>query len=217
MKKLQLLILFIFVNSFAQTTTIEKSDGSIISATKVEYSHINEKLTYRVGKKEERIEYKDLKSVSNINYIFRYFPQAKKFKGMFVKAETKDKILAFLHYDADSRFSPSVSDGTGKPMYPISVKGWHGKSFDHVHLTVFDKQGNVLDDVDLRSGLEGHNVEERAAAFDLIKKHFSDCPALINEIDAFIKREDDPKKLLINLYFMQRDFNGFLYKYLECK
>jgi len=217
MKNLQILTLFIFINSFAQTTTIEKSNGSIISATKVEYSHLYERLTYWVGKDKGKIDYSELKSVSNINYIFRYFAQAKKFKGMFVKAETNDKILAFVHYDADSRFSPTVADGTGKPMYPFTVKGWVGKSFEHVHLTVFDKQGNVLDDVDLRSGLEKHNIEERGAAFDLIKKHFSDCPALINEIDAFVKREEDPKKLLINFYFMQRDTNGFLYKYFECK
>jgi hypothetical protein len=217
MKKLQLLVLFIFVNSFAQTAKIEKVDGSIITATKVEFSQFNEKLTYWVDKNKEKIDYSDLKSVSNVNYIFRYFPKAKKFKGMFVKAETKDKILGFYHYDSQSPLSMPVSDGTGKPMYPVTVKGWKGKSFEHIHLTIFDKQGNVLDDVDLRSGLEQHNIEERGAALDMIKRNFLDCPALINELDAFTKREEDPKNLLINFYFMQLDTKGFLYKYLECK
>jgi len=95
MKILQLFTLFIFVNSFAQITTIEKLDGSIISATKAEYSFLTKKLTYWVGKDKEKVNYSDLKSVSNVNYIFRYFPQAKIFKGMFIKAETKDKVLAF--------------------------------------------------------------------------------------------------------------------------
>jgi len=217
MKILQLFTLFIFVNSFAQITTIEKLDGSIISATKAEYSFLTKKLTYWVGKDKEKVNYSDLKSVSNVNYIFRYFPQAKIFKGMFIKAETKDKVLAFFHYDENSNFTPTVSDGTGKPMYPLSVKGWTAKNHDIVHLTVFDKQGNVLDDVNLISGPAKINSEQRGDAFNLIKKHFSDCPALINEMDAFLKREEDPKNLLINFYFMQRDFDGYLYKYLECK
>ena len=217
MKKLQLLVLLTFVNSFAQTAKVEKADGSIVTATKVEFSQFNEKLTYWVDKSKEKIVYSSLKSVSNVNYIFRYFSKAKKFKGMFVKAETNDKILGFYHYDSDSPLSLPVSDGTGKFMYPVTVKGWKGKLLQHVHLTIFDKQGNVLDDVDLRSGLEKHNVEERGAALDMIKKHFSDCPALINELDTFTKREEDPKNLLINFYFMQFDSKGFLYKYLECK
>jgi|GEM_PF-7039528 len=216
MKKFLLFALFIFANSFAQKATIEKSDGTTISATKLEFIHFKDKLIYWVGKEKEKIDYSEIKSVSNADFNFRIFPNAKEFKGMFVKAETKDKILAFLHYDKDSKFSPTVSDGTGTRVFNITVKNYP-TSFEHVLLTIFDKKGNVLENIDLKMLYHKGNIDERVAAYETIKRHFADCPDLINEIDAFIAKEEDPKKLRLFLYFIQRDQSGFLYKYLECK
>jgi len=215
MKKYILFTLFILANSFAQTK-IEKTDGSTISASKVEFLHFKSKLIYWVGKEKEKIDYSEIKSVSNVNFNFRIFPKAKEFKGMFVKAETNNKILAIQHYDKTSARSPIVSDGTAKRVFNFTVKDYPANSAEHILLTVFDKQGNIIESVDLKQGYQKGNIDERIAAYEMIKKNFSDCPSLINELDAFVNKEEDPKKIRFTLYFIQRDENGYLYKYLEC-
>lgn len=212
MKNLFLLSLLLSLNSFGQTV-LEKADGSKINIDWASFDHSDEKVTYKVGDKKEKLKFKELKSVvapyqadSKVplaNYTWMYFPKAKKFKGMYVKTLSNGKLLGFLHYTAETASSTIRANGT-----TISSGS---SSFEHVHLTVFDMQGNVLEDVDLRSGHQNHNIEERGAAIEMIKLQFADCPNFIKDFTSFITAESDPKNLRVVEYFMQKikvDLNG---------
>jgi hypothetical protein len=130
------------------------------------------------------------------NYIWMYFPNAKKFNGMYIKAETKEKLLGFFHYTTET--GPSTTSANGTTFFNGSSE------FEHVHLTVFDKQGNVLEDRDLRSGHQNHNIEERGEAIEMIKRNFSDCPNFIKDFSSFITTESDALNLRVVEYFMQK-------------
>lgn len=201
MKNLILLVLLFSLNSFAQTI-LEKADGSKISIEYATFDHAAEKVTYKVGDKKEKVKFKELKSVVSpykadakvplANYTWIYFPAAKKFKGMYIKAETKEKLLGFLHYTTET--GPSTTTANGTTFFNGSSE------FEHVHLTIFDKQGAVLEDRDLRAGHQRHNIEERGEAIEMIKRHFSDCPNFIQDFTAFITAEPDPKTcVLLNI------------------
>jgi hypothetical protein len=205
MKNIIIIALLFSLNSFAQTV-LEKADGSKINVDYATFDASAEKVTYKVGDKKEKLKYKELKSVVSpyiadskvplANYTWMYFPNAKKFKGMYIKAVSNEKLLGFVHYTAETGASKTNVNGT------TFFNG--SSSFEHVHLTVFDKQGTVLEDTDLRSGHQRHNIEERGEAIEMIKRHFSDCPNFIKDFTSFITAESDPKNLRVVEYFMQR-------------
>jgi len=200
-----LIALLFSLNSFAQTV-LEKADGSKIIVDYASFDDAAEKVTYKVGDIKEKLKFKELKSVVSpyqadskvplANYTWMYFPNAKKFKGMYIKAETTEKLLGFVHYTTET--GPSTTSANGSTFFNGS------SSFEHVHLTVFDKQGKILEDIDLRSGHQSHNIEERGEAIEMIKRHFSDCPNFIKDFTSFITAESDPKNLRIVEYFMKK-------------
>ncbi|WP_395062741.1 hypothetical protein [Flavobacterium sp.] len=205
MKNLIIIALLLSLNSFAQTV-LEKADGSKINVDWASFDNSDEKVTFKVGDKKEKLKFKELKSVISpyqadskvplANYTWMYFPNAKKFKGMYVKTETNDKLLGFVHYTTET--GPSTTSANGTTFFNGS------SSFEHVHLTVFDKQGTVLEDIDLRSGYQSHNIEERGEAIEMIKRQFSNCPNFIKDFTSFITAESDPKNLRVVEYFMQK-------------
>ena len=212
MKNLIPIALLFSLNSFAQIV-LEKADGNKITIDNATFDNSAEKVTYKIGDKTEKLKFKELKSVISpykagskvplANYTWMYFPNAKKFKGMYIKTEASEKLLGFIHYTLETGSSTTSVNGS---------TFFNGSSeFEHVHLTVFDKQGTVLEDTDLRSGHQSHNIEVRGAAIEMIKRHFSDCPNFIKDFTSFISAESDPKNLRVVEYFMKKikvNFNG---------
>ena len=132
--------------------------------------------------------------MSTDEFKFRYFKGGKRFKGYFVKAETENKTLAFVTYQ--------LAAGT--------TTGFKS-AIDHVSLAVFDREGNLLEALDLREGNSGKDIKQRGEAVELLKKEFADCPQLIADLYSFLKAKDDPTNMRIAYYFQSND------NYIRCE
>jgi len=184
MKKLVLLFIFLTSVGFSQTT-IEKTDGSKLSVTSVTINTNSEKITYFLPNDTQATTagFREIKLVYGRDYIFKVFRIKKKFNGFYILSESKTKTLALVK---DQR---------------IANRGGFDLPYNHFSIVVFDKNEEVVDQLNFSDTNTGNNAKYRGKVPGLIKSNFSDCPALMHQINQFENQSDDPKNRKILDFF----------------
>ncbi len=177
MRKILLLLIFISVNSFGQSATIIKNDGTKISAdqSSIDINLTGRKVYYnRPGsKKQESVKYKELQYALFNGLKFEPMDLKKgKFSAYFVLAESKDKKLVGM-----------------------AISG----SMTYFELIVLDANNKVLDMVDYMITNTKRHREQRMRVSTMVREHFADCPKLIDRLAMYeFPIEQDKKVTMIN-------------------
>lgn len=184
MKKLLLFVSFLSLNISAQT--IQKKDGSTIdvSGGKIHVEAGNKRLTYflKDSKKEWHVKFKELDKAVFDDMVFKTFTIDGKAKGYYVVAESESKTLV-----------------TSKRTR-IKSRGGFESTYIRYELAVLDKQNKVLEELVFTDENNEKKSAERAAVLPLIKRHFSDCPKLVERASAFESTPTDTKNNTILVF-----------------
>lgn len=196
MKKLLIILLFVFTGSFAQTSYIvdKKGTKTLVRPERTEVILIDKRISYAViGKSWEKyIKFEDLDYAVIGSSVLKSFHlnQKKKSNVYFVFGEKEDKKLI------------------GVAITVTTTHGSLSSSRTYYELYVIDANETVLDEVDASSGNSKSKIEDRTKIAPMIRKHFSDCPEVIAKLEKY-DIADEKNASILNFFFDT--------EYINCK
>lgn len=196
MKKLLIILLFVFTGSFAQTSYIvdKKGTKTLVRPERTEVILIDKRISYAViGKSWEKyIKFEDLDYAVIGSSVLKSFHlnQKKKSNVYFVFGEKEDKKLI------------------GAAITVTTTHGSLSSSRTYYELYVIDANETVLDEVDASSGNSKSKIEDRTKIAPMIRKHFSDCPEVIAKLEKY-DIADEKNASILNFFFDT--------EYINCK
>lgn len=196
MKKLLIILFFVFTNSFSQTSYIidKKGTKTFVRPELTDVLLVDKRISYvTVGKSWEKyIKFEDLDHALIGTSLLKSFRlnQKKKPTVYFVYGEKEDKKLIGL---AITVTATSGNLSTSKTYY---------------ELYVIDNNQMVIEEIDVTSGNSKGKIEDRTKIAPMIRKHFSDCPDLIAKLDKY--DDNDEKSTSILGFFFDTE-------YINCK
>jgi hypothetical protein len=188
--------LFFSLVSFAQNNyLIDKKGNKIIIRDDVgEVILIDKRISYTlVGKSWEKyIKFDDLDYAAIGPTILKSFKlKGKKSSDVYyIYASKEDKSLIGIAVTVTTTYGNMSSSKTFYKMY------------------VIDNDNNILDEVDFNSSTRKSESEERALLAPMIRKHFSDCPQVIQRLSQYDLDTDKNTSIM-----------GFFFNpaYINCK
>lgn len=198
MKKLLIILFFVFTNSFAQTSYIvdKKGTKTFVRPERTDIILIDKRISYAVvGKSWEKyIKFEDLDHAQIGTSLLKSFHLNKKKKSdvFFVYAEKEDKKLV----------------GYAVTVTVSSTNSSFSSSKTYYELYVIDNNEMVIDEIAVTSGNSKNKIEDRTKIAPMIRKHFSDCPDLIAKLDKY--DENDEKSTTVLNFFFDTE-------YINCK
>jgi len=196
MKKLLIILLFVFTGSFAQTSYIvdKKGTKTLVRPERTEVILIDKRISYAViGKSWEKyIKFEDLDYAVIGSSVLKSFHlnQKKKSNVYFVFGEKEDKKLI------------------GAAITVTTTHGSLSSSRTYYELYVIDANETVVDEVDASSGNSKSKIEDRTKIAPMIRKHFSDCPEVIAKLEKY-DIADEKNASILNFFFDT--------EYINCK
>lgn len=188
MKKLVIILLFIFSSSFAQNSYIVDNKGTktFIRDETTDVLLVDKRISYiNVGKSWEKyIKFQDLDYAVIGPSLLKSFHlnQKKRADVYFVYGEKQDKKLIGVAITVTS------SNSSGRMMMMTS------KTF--YSLFVIDNTETILDQIELTSTSSKGNIEIRAQIAPMIRKHFSDCPDLMRKVEKYDIADEKNESIL---------------------
>lgn len=191
MKKLFLFfVFFITMGSFAQSTFFvdKKGKKTIMRDDTVDIIVIDERLTYAEDGKdwEKYIKFKDLDYAVIGRMLF------KSFKLTTPKGKTKKETAYFVMCESDDK---------KLLCYTYQVVGKYGSS-SYYNIYFVDNNNQILDYIEFNTS--NIYIGARAKITPFMKKHFSDCEALMEDFNEF---EDNDDKHLNVLGFFDKPYH----------
>ncbi|REG91143.1 hypothetical protein [Flavobacterium aquicola] len=194
MKKILIILLFVFTNSFAQSSYIldKKGKTTYIRPDRTNIILIDKRISYTiVGKSWEKyIKFEDLDYAVIGSSILKSFHlnQKKKSNVYFIYGETDEKKLIGLAVTVTTTRGSFVSSKTYYELY------------------VIDNNEMVLDEITVTSGNSKSKIEDRTKIAPMIRKHFSDCPDLIAKLDKY-DDNDEKSASILSFFFDTENIN----------
>ncbi len=188
MKKLLIILLFVFTGSFAQTSYIvdKKGTKTFVRPERTEVIVTDKRISYAlIGKSWEKyIKFADLDYAVIGASILKSFHlnQKKKSEIYFIYGEKTDKKLI------------------GIAITVISTTGNFVTSKTYYELYVIDNNEMVLDEVTALSGNTKSRIEDRTKIAPMIKKHFFDCTEVMAKLEKF-DIDDEEHTSILNFFF----------------
>jgi hypothetical protein len=175
-----LLILLAGLTSNSQTNYIvdKKGNKTIIRDDVGEVILIDKRISYTlVGKTWEKyIKFDDLDFAAVGNCRLKSFRLNKKRKSSiyYVFAEKSDKKLIGIAITVTLKYS----------------------SRTFFQLCVIDNNDTIIEEVDFNSTSKTKENQERAKLAPMVRKHFSDCPDLINRLNRYDYPDDENRAII---------------------
>ena len=196
MKKILIILFFVFTGSFAQTSYIvdKKGTKTFVRPERTEIIVIDKRISYAViGKSWEKyIKFADLDYALIGPSLLKSFHlnQKKRSEVYFVYGEKEDKKLI------------------GSATTVTTTNGSLSSSRTYYELYVIDNNETVLDEVGAISGNSKSKIEDRTKIAPMIRKHFSDCPEVIAKLEKY-DIDDEKNASILNFFFDT--------EYIKCK
>lgn len=198
MKKLLIILFFVFTNSFAQTSFVidKKGTKTFVRPELTDVILIDKRISYvTVGKSWEKyLKFEDLDYAVIGSSLLKSFHlnQKKKSNVYFVYAEKEDKKLV----------------GYAVTVTVSSTNSSLSSSKTYYELYVIDNNEMVIDEIAVTSGNSKSKIEDRTKIAPMIRKHFSDCPEVISKLDKY-DENDEKSSTVLNFIFDT--------EYINCK
>ena len=196
MKKILIILFFVFTGSFAQTSYIvdKKGTKTFVRPERTEIIVIDKRISYAIiGKSWEKyIKFADLDYALIGPSLLKSFHlnQKKRSDVYFVYGEKEDKKLI------------------GSAITVTTTNGNFSSSRTYFELYVIDNSETVLDEVSAISGNSKSKIEDRTKIAPMIRKHFSDCPEVIAKLEKY-DIDDEKNTSILNFFFDT--------EYIKCK
>ena len=196
MKKILIILFFVFTGSFAQTSYIvdKKGTKTFVRPERTEIIVIDKRISYAIiGKSWEKyIKFADLDYALIGPSLLKSFHlnQKKRSDVYFVYGEKEDKKLI------------------GSAITVTTTNGNFSSSKTYFELYVIDNSETVLDEVSAISGNSKSKIEDRTKIAPMIRKHFSDCPEVIAKLEKY-DIDDEKNTSILNFFFDT--------EYIKCK
>lgn len=196
MKKILIILFFVFTGSFAQTSYIvdKKGTKTFVRPERTEIIVIDKRISYAIiGKSWEKyIKFADLDYALIGSSLLKSFHlnQKKRSDVYFVYGEKEDKKLI------------------GSAITVTTTNGNFTSSRTYFELYVIDNSETVLDEVSAISGNSKSKIEDRTKIAPMIRKHFSDCPEVITKLEKY-DIDDEKNTSILNFFFDT--------EYIKCK
>jgi hypothetical protein len=196
MKKILIILFFVFTGSFAQTSYIvdKKGTKTFVRPERTEIIVIDKRISYAIiGKSWEKyIKFADLDYALIGPSLLKSFHlnQKKRSDVYFVYGEKEDKKLI------------------GSAITVTTTNGNFSSSRTYFELYVIDNSETVLDEVSAISGNSKSKIEDRTKIAPMIRKHFSDCPEVITKLEKY-DIDDEKNTSILNFFFDT--------EYIKCK
>lgn len=196
MKKILIILFFVFTGSFAQTSYIvdKKGTKTFVRPERTEIIVIDKRISYAIiGKSWEKyIKFADLDYALIGPSLLKSFHlnQKKRSDVYFVYGEKEDKKLI------------------GSAITVTTTNGNFTSSRTYFELYVIDNSETVLDEVSAISGNSKSKIEDRTKIAPMIRKHFSDCPEVITKLEKY-DIDDEKNTSILNFFFDT--------EYIKCK
>lgn len=182
MKTILYLLFFITGNIIAQSSYIQKNDGTKIDV---------EAASVRVITNEKVLVYKEFKknSEKTISYNDFDFALYSGFKFQILKINNEPKDGYFVLSECFDKLLISKVAFIGDPEEENQQLSFH--------LSVIDKSNKVLENFVFNEEKSVKNIELRNQILPTATKYFPNCDDLLNRFTDFNKRNDDVKNLSI--------------------
>ena len=196
MKKILIILFFVFTGSFAQTSYIvdKKGTKTFVRPERTEIIVIDKRISYAIiGKSWEKyIKFADLDYALIGPSLLKSFHlnQKKRSDVYFVYGEKEDKKLI------------------GSAITVTTTNGNFSSSRTYFELYVIDNSETVLDEVSAISGNSKSKIEDRTKIAPMIRKHFSECPEVIAKLEKY-DIDDEKNTSILNFFFDT--------EYIKCK
>ena len=196
MKKLLIILLFVFTSSFAQTSYIvdKKGTKTFVRDERTNIILIDKRISYAtIGKSWEKyIKFEDLDyAIIGPNLLKSFhLNQKKKSDVYFVYGEKEDKKLV------------------GVAITVTSTNGNFSSTKTYYELYVIDNNETVIEEVSATSGNSKGKIEDRTKIAPLIRKYFSDCPEVMAKLEKY-DINDEKNTSILNFFFDT--------EYINCK
>lgn len=184
MKKLLIILLFVFTGSFAQTSYIvdKKGTKTLVRPERTEIILIDKRISYTIiGKSWEKyIKFEDLDHAVIGSSVLKSFHlnQKKKSNVYFVLGEKEDKKLI------------------GLVITVMSTNGGFTSTRTYYELYVIDNNETILEEYTNSVGASKVKTDPRTKIVPMIKNNFSDCPDLMQKLQKYDIADENNETIL---------------------